>query len=88
MSAPGPQLCRRRGAGTGAARISLATVAAPPVSVAPLEEILMCQLVQSWRTELDGVIAFMDDYRSADPEVVRTNPSLTTLESETLKLLV
>ena len=41
-----------------------------------------------WRTELHGVIAFMDDYRSADTDLVRANPSPTTLESETLKLLV
>ena len=56
--------------------------------ISPVEDIFMCQRVRTWRTELDGVITFMDDYRRADPEHVQANPSLTTLESETQKLLI
>ena len=48
----------------------------------------MCQRVRTWHTELNGVITFTDGYGRADPEHVRANPSLTTLESETQKLLI
>ena len=56
--------------------------------ISPAELLYICNAVVDWRLELDSVIAFLVEYREAEPEFVEKDPSIGTLESETQKLLM